>query len=197
MRVNKNSVDVVRIFLTYTLFVGDVEKTATSLDIDPEVVSSLAASEGWDTKLKRVCLLSKTGKPGDWEKAQHRAMCYVQAHQLRGLMDKILAKFGEMDKDELADAMSNVAKDGSKHISSRFFADLAAAMEKSQQMGYAALGDTLTERAAHESPDSEALNATALHAAVTAALNNPLAKAIDVASVVKTAVEEAAAAVSE
>ena len=179
-KINKNGLDVTRVFLTYTLFVGDVEKTSAALDLNPEIVRGLASQEGWDEKLKRVCLLSKTGRPGDWERAQNRAMCFVQAHQLRELLDRVIAQFEGKTPDEVVEMIATVAKDGSRHISAKFFSDLAAAVEKTHQMTYSALGDTLTERSERESPDEDQLNATALHAAVTSALNNPSAKCVEV-----------------
>jgi hypothetical protein len=184
----KNSANVVRIFLVYTAFVGDVEKTAAALHLAPEFVRKLAQDEGWNAQLKQVCLMSKSGKPGDFERAQNRALCFVQAHQTRNLIDRVLATFGEMTEAEILEAVSSVAKDGSRHVSGRFFADLTAAMQKTHEMAYAALGDGAGERLKREDGQGEEMNATALHAAVLAALNNPKVKTIDVVAELETGV---------
>jgi len=179
-RLNKNNLDVTQVFLTYVALVGDIERTALALDIDPEQVRKLAESEGWQTKIERVCLMSRSGKPGDWERAQNRALCFVQAHQLRQLMDKMMQVFQDKTPEEIADLVSTHDKNSNVHVSARFFADLAAATEKAHQMSYAALGDTAGERKDRTGEDSEAMNATALHAAVIAALNNPAVKQVEV-----------------
>jgi hypothetical protein len=181
-RLNKNNVNVTQVFLTYTALVGDVEKTAAALDLDPDYVRKLAADEGWQSKLERICLIGKGGKPGDWERASNRALCFVQAHQTREIIGRVISRFQDMDDDEIFEAIASIAKDGSRHVSGRFFADLTAAMEKCHQMAYCALGDTAGERKENASDDADAVNATALHAAVLSALNNPKVNAIDVAS---------------
>src|SRR6185436_1410893 len=91
--------------------------------------------------------------------------------------------------EEIIEAIASVAKDGSRHVSGRFFADLTAAMEKCHSMKYAALGDTAGERVKRVDNDSEEMNATALHMAVMSALNNPKVKAIDVESELKSSVD--------
>ena len=195
-RLNKNVLDTSQVFLTFVALVGDVEKTAAALDLDPAVVRKLADDEGWDVKIQRVCFMSKSGKPGDWERAQHRALCWVQAHRVRGLLDRMVERFEGMDEDEIAEAVSSVAKDGSRHVSARFFADLTAAMEKAHQMGYTALGDTTGERKDRQTEEGDTLNANALHAAVISALNNPAVKTIDVTAEVRKAGEEKALSLS-
>jgi hypothetical protein len=186
---NKNSVNVTQVFLTYTALVGDVAKTAAALDLDPDFVRKLAHEEGWQSKLERICLIGKGGKPGDWERAANRALCYVQAHQTREVIGRVISRFQDMTDEEIIEAIASVAKDGTRHVSGRFFADLTAAMEKCHSMAYCALGDTAGERKENASDDADVVNATALHAAVLQALNNPKINAIDVVSEVAKATE--------
>jgi len=185
----KNQINVVRVFLIYSAFVGDVDKTASALNLDPDFVRKLAKDEGWNEQLRRITLLSKTGRPGDFERAQNRALSFVQAHQTSELINRVLEQFSDMTNEEIIEAIASVAKDGSRHVSGRFFADLTAAMEKCHSMKYAALGDTAGERVKRVDNDSEEMNATALHMAVMSALNNPKVKAIDVESELKASVD--------
>jgi hypothetical protein len=185
----KNQINVVRVFLIYSAFVGDVDKTASALNLDPDFVRKLAKDEGWNEQLRRITLLSKTGRPGDFERAQNRALSFVQAHQTSELLNRVLEQFSGMTNEEIIEAIASVAKDGSRHVSGRFFADLTAAMEKCHSMKYAALGDTAGERVKRVDNDSEEMNATALHMAVMSALNNPKVKAIDVESELKSSVD--------
>ena len=176
----KATVDVSQCFLVYMSLVGDAEKTAAALDLDPKFVVDLAKEEGWDQKIQRVCLLSKGERPGDYERAVNRALCFVQAHQTSQLLDKLLAALREHSPDELLEAISTKTKFGAV-VSARIFADITAAMEKCHQMKYAALGDTVKEREGRADGEEGELNANALHASVIAALNG-VAKTPDAAA---------------
>lgn len=188
-RLNKSSVDVSQIFLTYCALVGDSEKVAAALDLDPDFVRKLAHDEGWQTKIERICLLSKAGRPGDFERAQNRALSFVQAHQVRELIGRVVAKFRDMTEEEVLEAISTVAKDGSRHVSARFFADLTASLEKAHALAYQALGDTAGERKDRTSDESDEINASALHSAVIAALNNPKINSLEVVAEVAKATD--------
>lgn len=170
MILNKNKLDVSQILLTFVALVGDVVKTAEALNLDPEVVQKLADAEGWNTKIQRITLLAGSGRPGDFERAQNRALSFVQGHRIRSLLDSIITHFAGMEPDEIIDAIAVRSKSGAKQVSARFFTDLAAAAEKAHHMTYAALGDTATDRAQRDSEPDE-MNASALHAAVLASLN--------------------------
>ncbi len=185
----KNEVNVSRIFLVYTALVGDISKTAAALNLSEEFVRKLAADEGWNRQLEKICLMSKSGKPGDFERATNRALCFVQAHQTSELLNRVLEQFQGMTNEEVLEAIASVAKDGSRHVSARFFADFSSALAKCHEMKYAALDDLAGARVKREGGDSEEINASALHAAVLAALNNPKVKAIDVESELKASVD--------
>lgn len=172
-KIDTSKLDVAQIFLTYMSLVGCVEKVAAALDLDPAIVQGLADEFGWDVKLRRVSLMSKSGKPGDYERAQNRALNFVQAHRLRLVLDKLIAAYSDLTPEEAVLKSATVDKDRLPHASSRYFADLAAAVEKVQALSYAALGDSLKERTERDpNDDSGGMTPNQLHAAVIAALNN-------------------------
>lgn len=196
-RLNKNNLDTSRIFLTYITFVGDVEKTAEELGLDPAIVRKIADDEDWESKIRKVSLMSKSDKPGDWERAANRALCFVQAHQIRGLIDRMLQSFKGLTPEEIADRLGTFDKNGSIHVSARFFADLTAAAQKAHEMSYAALGDSMGERKDRSGEENDQLNANALHAAVISALNNPSARPPEVISEIKKLQDETAERIVE
>lgn len=166
----KKNIDVSQCFLTYMMLVGDVEKTAAALNLDPKLIAKLAEEEGWDLKIQRVTLLQKGEQPGDYERAVNRALCFVQAHQTAQLLDRLLQVLGKQNSEDLVDTISVPTKFG-RVLSAKLFSDLTAAMEKCHQMKYAALGDTVKERDLRSEEEGGIKNANALHAAVVAALN--------------------------
>ncbi len=153
---------------------GDVDKTAIACELPVKTIVQLAKDEDWDEKIRRVSLLARNGEQGGWERAQNRALCFVQAQRMRKTFDIMLEKMTGMNADELLDFLSSSDKNGHKHYSARFLADLTAAMEKTQFMSYAALGDTIKEREAR-GDTGEDNDAATLHAATIAALNAPQA----------------------
>mgnify|MGYP000866633206 FL=1 len=174
----KAKADVSQVFLTFMSLVGDVDRTAAALDLDPKFVTRLAEEEGWVTKIRRVSLLTKSEKPGDYERGVNRALAFVQGHRLRLVIDKIISRFDGMTPEEVAEELSTADKLGNRHVSARFFADLAAAMEKANTICFHALGDTVSERKERDAVDGEATSAAALHASLIAALNTAAAEPV-------------------
>jgi hypothetical protein len=171
MLLNKNKLDVAQILLTFVALCGDVQKTAEALNLEPKVVQALADAEGWDLKIQRVTLLAKSGKPGDFERAQNRALAFVQGHRIRSLLDSVIRRFEGLTPEEMCDAVSSVSKNGTRILSARYFTDLASAAEKASAMCYSALGDTAGERVQRDD-EPDQMNVSALHAAVIASLNS-------------------------
>ena len=170
----KTRIDVSQCFLLYMTVIGDVEKTAAALDYDPAFVAWLAESEGWKEKVRRISVMSKGEKPGDWERAQNRALNFVQAHRVRTLIDRLLVNLLGMKSDELLDTFETRDRSGnSTGYSARFFADVMSALEKVHTLSYAALGDTAGERVKRAEGDDGEGSAGSIHAALIAALNNP------------------------
>lgn len=181
MKVNKNHIDVTRTFITFTTLCGDVQRTAAALDLDPAVVEQLAKDEGWHEKISRVSLLSKSGKPGEYERGVNRALNFTQAHRMRLLLDKLLEEFQDKTPEEILESVTSRTAQGATSVSARFFSDLTAAMEKAQHLSYLALGDTAGERPDATTEEGE-LSANQMHSAVIAALNNPALRGANVAA---------------
>lgn len=173
LKIDKARLDVSQIFLTFMSLVGDCARTAAALDIDPAIVEGLAEQEGWIDKVRRLSVMSKSGKPGDYERAQNRALNFVQAHRLRMTVDAMLRSFDGLTPEQILFKFTSFDKLGREHISARFLADLAAAAEKIQALSYAALGDSVKERVERAGDNDGEMTPDQLHAAVIAALNAP------------------------
>jgi len=190
----KQRTDVAQVFLVFMSLIGDEGKTATALDLEPAYVEWLAEQEGWKEKVRRISIMSKSEKPGDWERAQNRALNFVQAHRVRILIDKllhVLTKDTDEDPQTLLTRMSTTGKDGRCNISSRFFADLTSAMEKIHTLSYYALGDSVGERRDRMAEDGLDVSAAQIHAALLQALNSPVSHTLSTQQLV----EEASSAV--
>jgi hypothetical protein len=174
--IDKNNVDVSQAFLAYMTFVGDADKTAVALDLEPKQVRDLAEAEGWNEKIRRVSLMSKSGKPGDFERATNRAMCFVQAQCIRQQLNRLLAEVQGMDNEELLARACVRTKTGDLQLSAKFFTDMANAAEACHRMSYAALGDTVSERSEAEGGNGKGGSSNDLHAAIIASLSNPETK---------------------
>lgn len=183
--LNKNHHDISQIFLVYMTLVGDAEKTALALDLDPSFVRELALKEGWAAKVARISVMSKSGQPGDWERAQNRALNFVQCHQLRRHIDEVILGLGDKDVIEM---LTSVDGNGVRRVTAKLFTDLAKAMSMVHEMTYAALGDTPKEREKHQG-DGDSLSNAGLHAALIASLNRAKLDSNPSEKLVKGAVE--------
>lgn len=175
MKIDKTKLDISQIFLTYMTLVGDVSRTAAALDLEPALVQALAEQEGWSEKVRRLSVMSKSNKPGDYERAQNRALNFVQAHRFRSLLTGIMAAYEERGPRELIGMVRNGAsseKPGHDlKLSCSFIRDLSTAIQNAQNMCYAALGDSVAERNERGETEEGVVSGDALHAAVVAALN--------------------------
>ena len=170
----KQRSDVAQIFLVFMATIGDVEKTALALELDPAFVTWLAEQEGWSEKVRRVSVMSKGGKPGDWERAQNRCLNFVQAHRVRTLIDRLLLELGKVPVEELPGKFKTVDRFGKdKGVSARFFADITAALDKVHMLSYYALGDSVGERIKRTEDEGGDRSVNDIHAALIQALNSP------------------------
>jgi len=177
----KQRTDVAQVFLVFMSLVGDEGKTAAALDLEPAFVEWLAEQEGWKEKVRRISIMSKSEKPGDWERAQNRALNFCQAHRVRILIDRllqILTNDSAEDPQQLLTRMSTTGKEGRCNISARFFADLTSAMEKVQTLSYYALGDSVGERRDRAQEEGSEVSAAQIHAALLQALNSPVSQGL-------------------
>jgi len=171
--VDKNKVDVSQCFLAFMTFIGDVDRTAAALDLEPKQVRELAEAEGWADKLRRVSLMSKSGRPGDFERATNRALCFVQAQCIRQQLNRLLTEVTNMSVEDLMSRASVRTRDGAMQLSAKFFVDMAGAAEACHRMSYIALGDTITERTESEGGSGKGPSTNDLHSAIIAHLSDP------------------------
>ena len=170
----KQSVDVSQIFLVFMATIGDVEKTALAVERDPEFIAWLAEQEGWSEKVRKVSLMSKGGKPGDWERAQNRCLNFVQAHRVRMLIDRVLLELVKLPADKLEERFKSCDRHGKPNgVSARFFSDITAAMDKVHSLSYYALGDSVGERIKRVDDEGGDRSVGDIHAALIQALNCP------------------------
>lgn len=178
--IDTSNLDVAAIFLGYMALVGDTDRTALAFNITPRVVRSLAERHGWEDKIRSISFQNKQGKPGDFEKATNRALCFVNGHILRSIIQRILENLNSMSRADIVKTVISQKRTGEITFSAGFYSDLAAAMERCHSMCYAALADASADRSR---TDKEAVNAElsvdALHAAISSALNTPAGAAAE------------------
>lgn len=169
------NIDSAQVFLVFMASVGDVEKTALKCDLDPNVVRELAEHFDWTAKIKRVSLLSKTGRPDEYAKAVNRALNFSSAHLLRGIIQTVIDHLAKMEGTELLDTLTTTDNKGRITYSAKFLSDLASASEKAHFLSYMALGDEVANRGEPESEKEGGISNAALHASVLNALSHPAA----------------------
>lgn len=171
--IDVSNVDVAAVYIGYTALVGDVERTALAFNLSPRVVRHLAEKFSWEDKIRSISLLSKGSKPGDWEKAQNRALCFVSGHMLRSVIQRIVENIHGMSRADVVKTVI-VQKGGGVTFSAGFYSDISAALERCNSICYAALEDAAGDRtrAGKEAVNAE-LSVEALHSAISSALNSP------------------------
>src|SRR5437660_1049844 len=142
--IDKNQHDVSKIFSTFVTFLGDADKTALALEIDSAIVRNLAVAENWSAKLKQWNEVVD-GDPKTTQIQINRAVCFVQAHRLRTVLDKVVGKLHAMSPDELVAALTVETKHGPE-FKTRALTDLIKGAEAVQLMSMRSLGDTADER---------------------------------------------------
>lgn len=165
------------IFMLYAAFCGDVERTAHAANLKPTDIIDLATKHGWNEKLRGIIELKNSGKPGDVERAINRALNFVQAHQYRMFLQRIVKRICGYSQDALDDLIisEKFSKEGlpvSRQLSTRALADLASALEKCHALTYLALNDSTTERRAREDKPDENVSGSELHAQIARAMSD-------------------------
>jgi hypothetical protein len=175
--LDKRKIDVSQAFLVYMACVGDCDRVAAAIDLEPAQVKALAEEEGWSDKVRRISVISRNGRPGDFERAQSRALNFVQAHCIRLQINRLLREISSMTDEELVSRACVRTRDGGQQLSGKVFVDLAAAAEACHRMTYMSLGDTVTERLDNPGGGgAKGSNSNDLHAAIIASLSNPADK---------------------
>lgn len=165
--------DRAQVFMLFATFAGDTVRTAASLGVSPVAVLRMAEEEGWLKKLEPIIELSKSQRPGDWERACNRAVNFVQAHRMRLIVERTIKRLTGLSEQEFIDLIEeqHTTKDGSVTVklSTRSLADLATAIEKCQALTYQALGDTAPERAKRKGTEDDGDSSQDIHAKLAAA----------------------------
>jgi len=161
-------------FQLFALFMGDIERTAHALNVRPVDVLKVADDEGWLDKLKPIIALKKSSRPGDVERAMNRALNFVQAHQMRIIIDRVARRLFNMNSAELDDYIFTRKElksgDTARTLSTRALADLASAAEKAQVLSYMALNDTTQERVKRKSAEDLEESASDIHQQIAKAM---------------------------
>jgi hypothetical protein len=187
MQTSKDAWDVSKIFLTYSAFGGDVQRTAYALEMPVETVRDFAVSEQWESKLAEL-----TKAKGDSKEAQiqiNRAINFVQATRLRSVLDKVLSQLTGKTGEELVELLTVVRSSesgSSSEIKMRPLTDLVKALESTQLMTARALGDTEAERP----KDTGEQKGSSIALKVLAAMNAADELGVDSVSVVRKQIEQ-------
>lgn len=172
------TLDLDQVFMLYATFCGDVAKTAHSTGMTRDQITALAATHGWQEKIKELIVLNQGSKPGDVERGINRALNFVQANRFRLWVEKLMRALvaeGNLSEDDLEVLRQKrySGKTGeltSNVISTRVLADLAATLEKVHWMTYEALGDSPQERAKRIEKPADETAQNDVHARLAAAL---------------------------
>lgn len=170
---NDIKVDRANAFLLYATFCGDLVRTAAALGVPASTVLKMADEENWTAQLAPILELKKTNRPGDIERAINRAINFVQAHQARMFIQRVVQKLTGFDDEMLHEYLMSEhhAKDGTTYrkLCTRPLADLASAMEKAHALTYMSLNDTSQERVRRKEEDSSG-SASDLHLKIAEAM---------------------------
>jgi hypothetical protein len=137
MKLRKADIDVSRVFLAFMAFSGDVSRTAVAVDLDPATVEALAVEEKWHEKMDQYSALR--AEDCNLQVQMNRALNYVQAHQLRLIVDSVISELAQ-SKERLMESLTIVTKAGVS-FSAKPLTDLVKAAEAVQLMTARALGD--------------------------------------------------------
>ena len=163
--------DTVQVFETYLTFGGDAPRTALACGLTRQELQGMVNAGGWDAKVKDWTTI-KEGSTADESVKISRAVSFVQAHRLRGLVDKVVTKLSALEPDELMDLMcSKTRRDGETltTFSAKPLAELCKAAELAQGMAARALGDTTAERPTEQGNAKGSSIALLVQQAMTAA----------------------------
>lgn len=154
--------DSIQVFDTLCAFNGDVPRAAIALNLTQAEVRGMLISNNWAPMIAERNKL-REGSTQDESIVVNRAINYVQAHRLRGLVDRVASELNKLEPDALVDLLSSKSKgkngEVSRTFSARALTDLVKAAESCHLMTQRALGDTPTE---HTAPEGKAGSSIAL-----------------------------------
>lgn len=149
----KTRISVTQVFLVYLNAGGDRFKTAAVNGLTVEEVTALAQDEKWDDKLADRRRLAepvdgKTAPRTPEEVSQECCRLEVQALSTR-LFNEIKTVLDHLERMPDADKLQylfEVAKDGKRSPTAKFYLDMAKALDTAAQIRYRSLGDQLPAR---------------------------------------------------
>jgi len=164
-----------QVFQLFAIYSGDVEKTALASGWTAVQVEAAAAQHAWRNKIKVLIDLKQSNRPGDSERGINRAINFVQAHQYRCFLNRVLLRLGSLNREELEDYILGTEVDNktgriSRKLNTRAFADLSSAIEKCHAMTYQALADTVGDRKGRDEEPDTGKSAAELSLAITKAM---------------------------
>lgn len=163
-------IDRENLFLLYSTFCGDVEKTAHAAGLRPLDVIRAADELGWAEKLKAIFALKKSSAPGDIERGINRALAFTQAHRLRMVLDRAISMITNLSEEDFRGQLFPTNKNGYRTLTTRALTDLAAAVEKCNSQAAQALNDTAQDRARRDEASEKGEASGGIHATIAAAM---------------------------
>jgi len=195
---NNETFDRAQAFLLYTTFTADVERTAHALGVSPVSILRVADAEGWNAKLQNIIALSKSQRPGDFERAVNRALNFTQCHRTRLFLERVLTKLTGFTDEELTHYIfsAHADKTGEKYskLTTRAVADLTSALEKCHAMSYLALGDTAQDRNRRQEQTDDGASVGVLHIQIAKAMSEAGASTTPRGLLLDAQLEQAASA---
>lgn len=188
-------IDEVRLFMLYTLFGGDIERTAIVSRVDKHRIESLAHDFHWKAKLSGRAGLA-TDKGAEEERALNRVANYVTAERLRRVFDRLI---DELDSDPSFAKAFCTTVDGNTNetaFKTKNLVELAKGLQIVNDISYRALQDKQAQAA---DVSSKAIDGPSLALATYKALaarfdRNAL---VDTAAEIASAVHDEKAQVNE
>ena len=141
MVLRTRDVDVWRVAQAYLYSNGDVQRAALLVGTDPLVVKQLAKEHDWESQLSWI--VKPGAGPDDEERRKiNRETNYLQAVQLRSLVDRVVHHLHDGGTEALQGFLEAIDKKGNPVPSMKPLLELAKAAETVQLMTYAALDDS-------------------------------------------------------
>lgn len=145
---SSDAIDRSAMFLTYLAFMGDVQRTAAALMVDPAKVQDAAAFEKWDIKVKHLRSVQSDMGPDEFLRELNRVVNFVQAVRLRSIMDDVLKRF--QGPDSRLESFLSTTSQHATNSTAKALLDVIRCCEAVHRLTYTALGDVQGKRTLDE-----------------------------------------------
>jgi len=140
-----------KLYLTFIVLEGDVNKTSVACDVPEDVVEEYAKREDWRARLETTKRLAGDSRgPAEIERLLNRAGTYVQAMRIRRVIDVVLNELEKRMVDSrdttVLEAFTYTDKEGNRRIDLKPLAELASSAQKLSTVAFSAMADTAGER---------------------------------------------------